>query len=181
MGIKSCSHMGQFRMVRKHCLRTSCTGLVLVFSPGEAVQLLPEDMLQCQLWIQSYTHWCNCPAAPSKQNLWSSGPLALKGNKWFQIAIAVYLRSVAHTHCPLCVCVFLQCYMNLDISSSTFPPHQFVGNSLLQYNTYLITALLHVIVIKEQAIHLQYVVCVYISPCRTSQHTVLLSSWINWV
>lgn len=39
MGIKSWSHLGQFRMVRKHCLKSICTGLVLVFSPGEAVQL----------------------------------------------------------------------------------------------------------------------------------------------
>lgn len=47
MGIKSWSHLGQFRLARKHCLKTSCTGPVVAFSPGEVVQLLPKDTLQC--------------------------------------------------------------------------------------------------------------------------------------
>lgn len=106
VGIKSWSHLGQFRMVRKHCLKSSCIGLVAVFSPwGRGFNFCLKTCCNVNYRFGLVHTGCNCPAAPHKLCLWGSGPVALKGNNCAEIAGGVYLRSVAQTHWPLCVCV----------------------------------------------------------------------------
>lgn len=111
MRIKSWSHLGQLRMVRKHCLKSSCTGLVVAaFSSC------------CNVNYRFNLTHTGATVLPPHINI-TYGVQAL----WHSKAIIVLKLQVLYTfallpaHVGLCVCNLFQYYVHLHIIAATFP------------------------------------------------------------